>query len=799
MREPRLSKGSILLIDAQPSRLGTLTALLTEQGHHLQSTAGGELALQTARNLAPDLILLGADLAGMDAYETCRRLKADASIEDVPVLFVDPHDRAKVFAAGGADWIGLPLQAEEVLARVATHLDLRAMRERAKTKDWQQNDLLTTVLDSLTHPFYVVDAHDYTIQIANPASRMWHRSGQATCYALTHDRSRPCDTASHPCPVEEIKATKQTVTVEHVHLDRDGNWRNVEVHGYPILDEKGRVAQIIEYSLDITERKQAEEALRESEARWRSVADNSPDHVLLLDVDLRIEYANHASPGRTVEEVIGKPLYAYLDGAKQAEIKGILEKVLKTGEPTSYEVEYAKPHGNSLCYESHVARRTQDEKLLGLTVTARDISEHKRTEAALRLATEAADEARRQERERRVDAERRRQIAESLADVLEALNSNQPLKQILSYIALQARQLLGNKAVAIYRMAPEGEGLILQAAHGLPDECTSGRSDSQGLSALQRAVSQGQYVTVPDLSDAPLDRADEARSDTDVDACAGNGKALLAVPITTDSQVYGGILLHYTEGQIFAEEAVQLASVFADQVALAIENARLREEVGQAATMAERSRLARDLHDSVTQALFSATLVAEVLPQVWHRDPEEALEGVEELRYLTRSALAEMRTMLLELRPTALLETRLDDLLRQLTEAITSRTQLEVMLNVEPVPTLTPKAHVTFYRVAQESLQNAVKHARANHITVSLRSSPPVSSFQAGEWQGQVILQVSDDGQGYDPDQTRPDQMGLRIMRERAEAVGGMLAIESQPGQGTQVTLVWARRQTATS
>jgi signal transduction histidine kinase len=150
-----------------------------------------------------------------------------------------------------------------------------------------------------------------------------------------------------------------------------------------------------------------------------------------------------------------------------------------------------------------------------------------------------------------------------------------------------------------------------------------------------------------------------------------------------------------------------------------------------------------------------------------------------------------MRTMLLELRPTALLETSLSDLLWQLTEAITSRAQLDVQFDIEPIPPLPPDVHITFYRVAQEALHNVVKHAEASQVTASLRGSPPVSDQKSGDWQGQVILHISDDGQGIDRSSTQPGQLGLGIMRERAEAIGAVLTVEGRPNQGTQVTLVW--------
>ena len=199
------------------------------------------------------------------------------------------------------------------------------------------------------------------------------------------------------------------------------------------------------------------------------------------------------------------------------------------------------------------------------------------------------------------------------------------------------------------------------------------------------------------------------------------------------------------------------------------------------AVAAERSRLARELHDAVTQTLFSASLVAEALPASWERDREEGRRLLQELRQSSRGALAEMRTLLLELRPAALVEADLGDLLRQLAEAATGREGLPVTVAVEGKLELPPDVHVALYRIAQEALNNVVKHARASQATVRLRGRPPAS----------VELHISDDGRGFDPASVPPDHLGLGIMCERAEAIGAALEIDSQPGHGTQITVVW--------
>jgi PAS domain S-box-containing protein len=211
--------------------------------------------------------------------------------------------------------------------------------------------------------------------------------------------------------------------------------------------------------------------------------------------------------------------------------------------------------------------------------------------------------------------------------------------------------------------------------------------------------------------------------------------------------------------------------------------AALAHKAADEAVQAERTRLAHDLHDAVTQTLFSASLVAEVLPELWQVSPAEAQASTEELRQLTRGALAEMRTLLLELRPAALTRTRFGELLKQLVEGLVGRTRLPIKLSVEGERELPPEVQVALYRIAQESLNNIVKHARARQAAIRVALAP------AG-----VQLEISDDGLGFDPAATRLTSLGLRIMNERAEAIGADLQLDSAPGQGTHVVVTWTER-----
>ena len=206
------------------------------------------------------------------------------------------------------------------------------------------------------------------------------------------------------------------------------------------------------------------------------------------------------------------------------------------------------------------------------------------------------------------------------------------------------------------------------------------------------------------------------------------------------------------------------------------------------AVLAERTRLARDLHDAVTQTLYSASLISEVLPDLWDVDPEEARKSNEELRQLTRGALAEMRTLLLELRPAALTQARLPDLIKQLSEAVIGRARLPVDLSVEGDYQLPPDVKVGLYRIAQESLNNIVKYARATQIDINI--------YLACD---EARLEIKDNGIGFEPSAVKPTSLGMRIMRERAEAIGACFVMTGSPGHGTTIAVNWNEDNVPTS
>jgi two-component system nitrate/nitrite sensor histidine kinase NarX len=262
----------------------------------------------------------------------------------------------------------------------------------------------------------------------------------------------------------------------------------------------------------------------------------------------------------------------------------------------------------------------------------------------------------------------------------------------------------------------------------------------------------------------------------------------MAVVMKAQDQIVGVINVESDRLDDFDQSDLTVLQSLAHQAAVAIENARLYEQAQKLGVMEERQRLARELHDAVTQTLFSASLISEAVPDLWETDPEEGRVLLAELRQLSRGALAEMRTLLLELRPAALVEANLRDLLRQLGEAAAGRAGVPVTVTVDDFGPLPEDVHVAFYRITQEALNNVVKHARAGQVTVSLRCLDDDDDHSD---QFRIELAIYDTGRGFDLAQVPAERLGLGIIRERAQAIDVDLTIASSPGQGTQITVVW--------
>ncbi|MBN1486943.1 MAG: GAF domain-containing protein [Anaerolineae bacterium] len=394
-----------------------------------------------------------------------------------------------------------------------------------------------------------------------------------------------------------------------------------------------------------------------------------------------------------------------------------------------------------------------------------------------------------EEQMRHEESEKRRRIAEGLQDILAVLNSSSAFDEILDYTVYQASQLLGADAGVIYRAHEHQQTITIEGTSRAPGELMELGPLGNYMEGVNRSLIRRQPYAVGNLTTEIT--TDLPQSVDSLDSSLVEWKriirkyyrAYMAIPLIIKDDLYGALVLYYREEQKFTEEDISLGMALGGQVAMAIENARLREQAEEIAVATERNRLARDLHDAVSQTLFSASIIADVLPRIWDRDEEEARRRLNELRELTRGALAEMRMLLVELRPSALVEAEFPELLRQLTEAFIGKTRIPVTLTINGDCDFPADIKVTLYRIAQEALNNIAKHASATEVCVCLDCQPE-----------QIKLHILDNGRGFSPQDIPPNHFGLNIMQERAGNIDATLTVASQVGEGTQIVFIWPNK-----
>jgi signal transduction histidine kinase len=253
-------------------------------------------------------------------------------------------------------------------------------------------------------------------------------------------------------------------------------------------------------------------------------------------------------------------------------------------------------------------------------------------------------------------------------------------------------------------------------------------------------------------------------------------RSFMAVPLMLKDRIIGLLGLTSARPDYYTPHHGELALAIAQLAAIAIENARLYEQAQEVAVVEERQRLSRELHDSVSQALYSIALGAKTARALADRDPGRVAEPLDFVLAQAERGLAEMRALIFELRPEALEQDGLVSALAKQVDALRARhrLQVEVMLGEEPEVALPAKD--ALYRIAQEALQNVIKHANAASVQVRLDCQD-----------GVAVLEIRDDGMGFDADQSFPGHLGLTSMAERAVRLGGTVDIASEMGQGTRV------------
>ncbi len=329
----------------------------------------------------------------------------------------------------------------------------------------------------------------------------------------------------------------------------------------------------------------------------------------------------------------------------------------------------------------------------------------------------------------------------------------------------------------------QGTELVISAMRGTPEleQAAPVFVHSQGSETLAQLFGAHRPVLIPDWhADSLQARYLRSLLQGIADVLLEDMSTWMWVPLAVRKRIIGAIGLGHAVSDHYTASDAALALSVANQAAISMVNAELYRSAQALAVLQERQRLAQNLHDAVNQSLFSAGLIAEVLPRIWDQGEDMTRQSLEELSRLTRGAMAEMRGLLAELRPATLTDAELGELLRLLGNAFAGRSNVPTKVTVTGEGALPADVQVTLYRICQEAITNIGKHADARNVSIRL----------VHESDG-VDLHIVDDGRGFDPDLVESGHYGLGMMRERAQGIGAQLTVTSSPGVGTDVRIRW--------
>jgi signal transduction histidine kinase len=354
---------------------------------------------------------------------------------------------------------------------------------------------------------------------------------------------------------------------------------------------------------------------------------------------------------------------------------------------------------------------------------------------------------------------------QALRDSLAALTSTLDLDEVLDRVLNNIDRVIPHQSATVMLVEADSVRVVRARHQGASQKVDSPPALIDETPMLAAVVHNGETVCV-DAQDNPHGGERGLRKTY----------AHLAAPIQLENQVIGVINVYRDDP--FDERDREHMALFAEQAAIALRNARLFWSTSALAALEERQRLARDLHDSVTQTLFSASVIAESVLRSWHSKPERVEPLIQQLHQLNTGALAEMRVLLLELRPAALENVSIRDLLQQLVLSMHSRKKIAIELEMDECPNLAFEVKEGLYRITQEALNNVIKHSRATRVDISLRCAAAHDG---------IDLRICDDGGGFDESTRKSTSIGMTIMHERAEAIGAVLVIDNQPPHGVTV------------
>lgn len=500
------------------------------------------------------------------------------------------------------------------------------------------------------------------------------------------------------------------------------------------------------------------------------VLETLQDGVLVIDAQARVVEMNRAAQQllHANASAIGQPLSQCAPRLARACAHNGMQTELALDEPGEHFVDLRVSH-----------LRDYRGQEIGRVIALHDISEHRRLRNALAEMNAQLENkvlARTQELEQTIGQLR------AMEEALARRVTDQSHKLAALYDVI----LFGGQALSIEQIQAQALAVVLNVMRADAGAVLAYDAAAQTLRvAAQRGLSDAQQTQLTQLPSAWLlqDRVPRTvlhfARDAEIPAALylPEMSASLSAPVYLSETPIGALLVFWRTTPSLAVQDIALFSAMADQLAILIENARLRERAEATAARQERRRLARDLHDSVTQSLHSLVLAAEVAANRLHQGKLERLEeSLAQLNGSARRALKEMRLLLYELRLANPEEANLAEMLKLRLDAVERRAGIHVEFSADELPPLSREWNLNLYAIAMEALNNSLKHAQATQVAVHL------CKFPRG-----VVLEISDNGSGMNGDSNQSGGMGLTSMRERAERIGGTLTVTSAPAQGTRV------------
>lgn len=557
--------------------------------------------------------------------------------------------------------------------------------------------------------------------------------------------------------------------LEREYLQSDGSRVYIEGQVYSIPTDKGFL--LVSVSKDVSERKRVEQALIASEGLFRSTLDGLPAHIAIIDQGGTILAVNQAwkdyarENGGDLAKVNEGANYLEVSynakGANSAEGKSFFNgiRAVLSGQLDTFEMEYPCHSKNSERWFVGRVTRFPTGGSSRAVIAHEDISTRKVWEKALRQAHSQMT---------------------TLIEISRTIVSTLDLEPLLNLILLKLADVVRYSGAAIVTL--ESGVLVVQAYRGpeLAEVPTDIQIDLEKFREIHRLIQTEQPFYIRDINDQPPILAEVCASLGQPKHLIQDFRSWFVVPLTVKEIQIGIMVVTHRQANYYNHSNREIVELFANHVAIAIQNAQLYRQAQISAVLKERNRLARELHDSVAQSLFSINLYANATSRALTAGRMEvALNHLKELQRSSGEAVADMRLLIFELRPPVLEEDGLVEAVRTRLLLVEARSGIQVNLQVEGTPQLPKTVETELYRIIQEALNNILKHAKATQVTVKMVSDK--KQFQ---------LMIQDNGAGFDPALVeKSGSLGYRIIQERAHRIGGTFRVETAPQQGTTVTI----------